>query len=323
VDVPYRCLLPKGLDGLLVAGLGMSVHRDAQPLTRMQADMQNQGYAAGAAAAMAAKANSATRNIDIRRLQKHLIDMGNIEPNVLDQQDSYPLAREKLAAAVEGLKKGPEAAAAVFAQPDEGLPLVRAAYSEARGKDRVTYATVLALLGDAAGLDALVAEVRGTPQWDAGWNYKGMGQYGNALSPLDGLIVALGRTKDRRAVPAILEKLRLLSAKDEFSHHRAAGLALELIGDPAAAAPLAELLAQPGMSGHVHQTIAEAIQRETPGGTNAEQTRRESLRELLLARALFRCGDYRGVGKKILESYTHDLRGHLARHAQAVLEAGK
>ena len=58
-----------------------------------------------------------------------------------------------------------------------------------------------------------------------------------------------------------------------------------------------------------------------PGGTNAEQTRRESLRELLLARALYRCGDHNGLGKKILQQYTQDLRGHLSRHAQAVLEA--
>ena len=60
-----------------------------------------------------------------------------------------------------------------------------------------------------------------------------------------------------------------------------------------------------------------------PGGTNAEQTRRESLRELMLARALYRCGDDNGVGEKILREYTQDLRGHLARHAQAVLEEGK
>jgi hypothetical protein len=41
---------------------------------------------------------------------------------------------------------------------------------------------------------------------------------------------------------------------------------------------------------------------------------------LLLARALYRCGDYQGVGRKILETYAQDLRGHLARHAQAVLK---
>ena len=42
VDVPYRCLLPKGLDGILVTGLGISAHRDAMPVIRMQADIQNQ-----------------------------------------------------------------------------------------------------------------------------------------------------------------------------------------------------------------------------------------------------------------------------------------
>ena len=44
-------------------------------------------------------------------------------------------------------------------------------------------------------------------------------------------------------------------------------------------------------------------------------------RELLLARALYRCGDCQGVGEKILREYVEDLRGHLSRHAQAVLSA--
>ena len=147
-----------------------------------------------------------------------------------------------------------------------------------------------------------------------------MGQFGRALSPLDELIVALGRTHDRRAVPAIVEKLRLLSAADAFSHHRAVGLALETIGDPAAAGPLAELLAKPGMSGHVHASIKIARERGVPAGTNnAVETRRESLRELMLARAIYRCGDHEGVGEKTLRQYVEDLRGHLSRHAQAVL----
>ena len=51
VRVPWRCLLPRGLDGVIVTGLGVSAHRDALPCIRMQADIQNQGYAAGVAAA--------------------------------------------------------------------------------------------------------------------------------------------------------------------------------------------------------------------------------------------------------------------------------
>ena len=193
--------------------------------------------------------------------------MGNLTPAVLTDHDSYPIAAEKVAEAVKSLvDDNPPAMAVVFAQPREALPLLRDAYAAGTGKNRLTYAVVLATLGDRTGLAALLDHVRRTPQWDRGWNYKGMGQFGNAMSPLDIQIVALGRAGDRSAVPAILEKLRLLSAKSEFSHHRAVGLALELLGDPAAAGPLAELLAQPGMSGHVQTTIQAGHPAGNAGG---------------------------------------------------------
>jgi len=325
ICVPYRCLLPKGLEGILVSGLGVSAHRDAVPMIRMQADIQNQGYAAGVAAAMAAKAGTGLRQVDIRQLQTHLIQIGNLPESVLTDQDSFPLPPQRIASAVESVKNEFQGVAVLLAQPQEALPLLRKAYAEAKDEDKLPYAHLLAVLGDATGLDTLIAEVRRAGEWDEGWNYRGMGQFGRALSPLDQLIVALGRTGDRRAVPAILEKLDLLSAESEFSHHRAVGLALEMIGDPAAARPLAGLLTQPDMSGYVHDTVEEARRRdqESDGGTNAVKTRRESLRELLLARALYRCGDYGGVGKQIITRYTNDLRGHLSRHAKAVLEAGK
>jgi hypothetical protein len=86
---------------------------------------------------------------------------------------------------------------------------------------------------------------------------------------------------------------------------------------------LAELLSKPDMMGHVHTTVGIAKEKGAPGGTNSEQTRRESLRELMLARALYRCGDRDGLGEKILRDYIQDLRGHLARHAKAVLEERK
>jgi hypothetical protein len=134
------------------------------------------------------------------------------------------------------------------------------------------------------------------------------------------LIVALGHAGNPKALPVILEKVDLLSADLAFSHHRAVGLALEMIGDSTAAEPLAALLQKDDMQGHVHTDIEKAVERGVPGGTNAEQTRRESLRELMLARALYRCGDVDGLGESILRQYAQDLRGHLARHAQAILD---
>ncbi|MDY0166586.1 MAG: FAD-dependent oxidoreductase [Thermoguttaceae bacterium] len=321
-DIPYRAMLPKGLEGMLVVGLGISAHRDAVPLLRMQPDIQNGGYAAGAAAAMAARSGSSLRAIDIRTLQQHLVEIGNLPAEVLEHNDSYPMPPEAIAEAVRSIPEG-TGAAVVITHREQSLPLVREAYAAAEGDAKVAYGKLLAVLGDATGLDTMLEKLRATPEWDQGWNYRGMGQYGSAYSPLDELIVAIGLTGQRRAVPAILEKVELLSAGSDFSHHRAVGRALELIGDPAAAEPLARLLAKPGMSGRHHPDIATAIEREVPGGTNAEITRRESLRELFVARALYRCGDHEGVGRQVLQDYTLDLRGHLARHAQAVLAEGK
>jgi hypothetical protein len=321
VDIPYRAMLPAGLEGILVTGLGISAHRDAVPMIRMQADVQNGGYAAGVAAASAARYDLPLRKVDLRAVQGHLVEIGNLPASVLSDKDSYPLPDRRIAQSVAELPSG-KGAAVVFAEPHRALPLLKRAYAEARDKDKLAFARVLAVLGDATGLDTVLAEVERQEAWDRGWNYRGMGQYGNAFSPLDVDIVALGRAGDPRALPAILKKLDTLSAEVDFSHHRAVALALELIGAPAAARPLAELLGRPGMSGHAHPSIEVALKRESPGGVNAVETRRDSLRELVIARALFRCGDHQGLGRKTLESYSRDLRGHLARHAQAVLQEG-
>jgi hypothetical protein len=323
VNTPYRCYLPKGLDGVLVTGLGISCLRDAVPLTRMQPDIQNGGYACGVAAAMAARARVSARNVDLKALQEHLVEIGNIPSDVLDDEDNYPVPDEKLAAAVKSLGKGGHGAALILAAPDRALPLLKDAHAKAQSaEEKLIYARALCTMGEKTGAEDLIAAVKATAEWDQGWNYRGMGQFGSAMSPLDNLLAALGRSGDARAVPAILEKVALLDASKEFSHHRAVGLGLEVIRDPSAAGPLAELLMKPGMTGYAHTDIDKAIELAAPGSTTAEQTRRESLRELLLARALYRCGDCEGLGEKILRDYTGDLRGHLARHAKAVLEEG-
>ena len=146
-----------------------------------------------------------------------------------------------------------------------------------------------------------------------------MGQYGASLSPLDSLIIALGRTGDKRGLGAILEKVEQLNAESEFSHHRAVAMALERLRGPAAARALAELLRKTGMRGHAFTDIGDA-RRRTPRGPEDTLTRNRSLRELILARALYRCGDYKGLGEEILKQYERDLRGHYARHAHAVLK---
>lgn len=319
VDVPYRCLLPKGLDGILVTGLGVSAHRDAMPVIRMQADIQNQGYAAGLAAAMAAQGGKSVRNIDIKALQKHLVKKGNLPKRVLTDKDSFPLPQEKIAEAVEHVANNYDGLEIILTQQQDAMPLLRKAYENAQNeKSKLIYAHILGMLGDPTGAETLAEAVK-SRDWDKGWNYTGMGQFGMSLSELDSLIIALGRTRNKKAMGAILDKLEQLDTGNEFSHFRAVAMALESLEDAAAAKPLAMLLAKPGIQGHAFTGIDRA-RLETPDNPVDTTTRNKSLRELILARALYHCGDHNRLGEKILKKYANDLRAHYARHASAVLQ---
>jgi hypothetical protein len=324
--LPYRVNIPQGLDGILVSGLASSCERDAVPLMRMQPDLQNQGYALGYIAATAAKDNAPLRKVDIRKVQKHLVQIGNLPASVLTDVDNYEKLRAKLPEAVKNLPKSKafDGAYRIFWYPEEGRKLVREAFDAATGKDeKLCYAQVLAVMGDPIGAELLIEKTRSYEKWDKGWNFRGMHQYGSASSPLDRLILALGRSGDKRAVPVIVEKLNQLKFTDDFSHYRACSLALEKLGDPSAAPALAAALKKPNVSGYVHRSIevAKKWDRADPKTDTGEKSRRDSLLEIGLARALYRLGDQDGLGKSILTDYAeNDLRGHFRKHAKLVLE---
>ena len=317
VNVPLRCLLPKGLEGIMVTGLGVSAHRDAMPLIRMQPDIQNQGYAAGMIAAESARSGLPIRKVDLKPIQKRLVELQILPPEALNAKDSYPLPDERIAEAVKTAKDG-HGLAVIITHQEKAMPLLRQAYASATGEDKVAYARILAILHDPAGVDTLMQAIDKL-DWDKGWNYTGMGQFGSSLSPVDTMLVALARTGDKRCLPAIVKKAATLDEKSDFSHFRAVALSLEMLRDPAGVEPLARLLALPGLQGYAVHDPAQAAQLSGPN-PNDNSTRQTAVRELTLGRALYRCGDKDGLGKKILGDYATDLRGFMAQHAQAVLE---
>jgi len=324
VYVPYRCLIPKGIGGVLVTGLGVSAHRDAIPVIRMQPDVQNQGYAAGRAAAMAAQAGVDVRRIDVKDLQRHLVALGNLPENVLTDTDSFPVGDAKLRWAVEEGWDEYEGIALCFAEPARSAPLLREAHDAADETERrQRYALMLALMGDDHGASTL-RDALAEREWDAGWNYRGMGQFGMSMSEVDALLVGLGQVGDESAWPVVLEKVRQLDAEPDFSHCRAVAEACERLHarhpNGEAAEAIAALLDQPGLTGHAQTSIAEA-EAQLTDNPNENDVRNRALRELHLARGLYRCGDVAGRGESILQRYTQDVRGHFARHARAVLRA--
>ena len=75
-DVPYRSLLPQGIEGLLVAGRCISASHEAQASLRVTGPVMAIGQAAGTAAALAAKAEVGPRAVDVKDLQRILIQQG-------------------------------------------------------------------------------------------------------------------------------------------------------------------------------------------------------------------------------------------------------
>ncbi|WP_078492125.1 FAD-dependent oxidoreductase [Streptomyces yerevanensis] len=70
--VPYRCLLPRGVDGLLVAGRCLSATHDAHASVRSIGQCMAMGQAAGAAAALAVSAGCRPRDANIVELREQL-----------------------------------------------------------------------------------------------------------------------------------------------------------------------------------------------------------------------------------------------------------
>lgn len=71
--LPYSCLIPEGIDGLLVCEKNISVSHIANGATRLQPTVLGIGQAAGMAAALCVEKNSQPRELIVRQLQEALL----------------------------------------------------------------------------------------------------------------------------------------------------------------------------------------------------------------------------------------------------------
>ncbi len=76
MQIPYRALLPKQVENLLVAGRAIGGDKIAHAATRNMACCAVTGQGAGVAAALSVKHNRSLRDIDISEVQKTLTDQG-------------------------------------------------------------------------------------------------------------------------------------------------------------------------------------------------------------------------------------------------------
>jgi len=343
-DMPYRCVTPEGLEGILVTGLGASTTRDAMTLTRMQPDLQNQGYAIGMAAAMAVdQTRGRVREIDLKSLQKKLVEHECLEERVLTDVDSFPLSQETIRQAVKqldsltiGVHQKREyddthpALAVVMSHPEPSIPLLKEAYattSDAQTKQN--FARILAVLGDATGKDTLIEAVRNAPDWGEGWDYSIHREHANSFGDVDRLVMALGFIQTSDVKEPLLEKLDQLTIESPLSHYKAVCLALRMNKDSSMAEPIAQFVKEKGLKGHAqmlnyydHQNPRSEPHKRNPLNKEGGEVLNTKFKEVLMGALLFECGDSQDEGRHILEAYTQDINGHFAEYAHHVLTQG-
>jgi len=324
-DLPYRALLPSRLAGVLATGLGISATRDAMPIIRMQRDVQNQGYAAGLAAAMAVGTGD-VRTIDVRALQQELVAAGCLDARVLSEDDAQ-VTDDELAQAVASLTTADFAGLEkILERPDAARPLLAAAYAGAADDARrIALAVARALVGDAGPvLDDLVAAAR-TASWTDGFDFQGLGNYGRQTAPVDYLVHALAKSGDAARVVPVLRELvaRLVDETGEsarLSHVRLLTLAVEDLSSRELFEALEAAVARgTSLTGHARTSLAEVPANDADGGNNSvdDASRTKSLVELALARTLARGGS--AVGATLLGAYSRDVRTIYASYAALAL----
>ena len=305
--IPFRSLLPRGLEGILVVGRCHSVTHDVQASVRMNPDLINEGYAGGYAAAQAIKSNTTLRQVDLGPVQDHLAEIGNIsredrlekcvgtpEPtdDELKSAADNPVTKMELATLFRGVKRS--------------LPHLKASFAS---RPTLAKAKALCTLGDNTAVEYLSSWLDDQPlgeglayTWD---NFL-------SVSDVDSVAWLLGAPGDERAVDSLVGKLRTCgTGGTSFSHIRAVTTALGRIGSPAAAPALYEFLRRDGVAGH-------ADVAGNPQSLKSDLFVKSYI-ELHAAGALFRCGDQSNLGREILTNYLDDWRGVLVRYAGHLL----
>jgi hypothetical protein len=92
-DIPYRCLIARDVDNLLVAGKCFSATHEAIASSRVIPICMAEGQAAGQAAAAAAHSRSSPRDVDVAKLQAELRAAGAILRNDLQSPDPQLIER--------------------------------------------------------------------------------------------------------------------------------------------------------------------------------------------------------------------------------------
>src|SRR5690606_32828891 len=164
VEIPYRSIVPKGLDGLLLSGRGFSQTQEAYQFTRMTSDLIVLGYLTGQIAADLSFTGAKARGYDVSPLQREWEALGYYPEGLLSKPTGNPIdgageAQRRVAALAQGKReylyeciKLPERVA---------VPRLREALASAQGAPaKLLIAQALAWFGEAEGNELVLNDLK-------------------------------------------------------------------------------------------------------------------------------------------------------------------
>lgn len=341
IEIPFRMLLPKSLDGILVVGKAISATHDALPAIRMQSDLENLGGIAALAAAMAVKKNKLPRELDCRLLQERIVKEGLIPESILTREISAAhYTDEELAVLTDSIeveeplyeysnmrmneiyqKRIPFVE--ICTVGNRIIPFLETAYEKAEGIRKVRIAQALAMYGSTVGVPALISEIMSMlqgeqlPKRTSEILYVTMPPDHGAMPDVCYLLYSLGLTRDKRSIVVWKRVADLLSPSDEdfkdkwwgiFYYIHAICVGAERLGEIDAVTVLKQLWSIPSIN---KQYCYEGYQADF-------FLERRALLELAIGRALARCGSVKGY--EILIDYLADVRSLLSKQAHTELK---
>ena len=204
--VPYRCLLPRGVENLLVVGKAFSTDHDAKIAVRMQRDLQHLGEAAGVAAALAVQRGLTAREVPIGDLQQRLLERRILLPQHLKEETDREAA---LDAAVKklGTSDALEAMIDLYRAGAQSVSFVRPFLESNNSDVQMQAAVLLGMLGDRAAIPVLMESL--IHKDDRIFVYIVEGASKKDSVPLYySAAILLGRFREKAAVPHMVDILK-------------------------------------------------------------------------------------------------------------------
>jgi hypothetical protein len=345
VEIPYRSIVPKKLDGLLISGRGFGQSRNALQFTRMTADLLVLGYMTGQIAADVAWKKIRPRDYDVTAIQKEWAALRYLPAAYLSKKPGDKRADPaEIARRVAALESGAPEYLYECSRVEKSLilPLIQERFEKTDRKDgKLLLAKMLAWFGNPGGnalIGAELAQAFELEQED-GYPQGYIDDYdnirGREKNKLEGLFwkinqnIALlsmsGSGSETKTVRHILEKTSsgggmVPRSNDYFNeridikiipfHNRILSLCMyaERLPDASLIAGLENLLTDKNIGGFA-TTQYEKVRWQVHGGAL----------EISIAAALARCGGKKGYA--LLSDYLDDL--HYNYKSFALCELGE